>query len=70
MLGHQLVVLFGKVVEHLRGGALLKEVVPWGKALSLYNLTPLPVYSLLLEREHNMASHFCHNAFQPRWQDG
>lgn len=41
MLGHQLVVLFEKAVEHLRGGALLKEVAPWGKVLSLHNLSPL-----------------------------
>lgn len=47
-LGHQLVVLFHKVVELLGGGALMEEVPNWECAgLRLYGMAPLPVHSLL-----------------------
>lgn len=38
-------VLFGPVVEPLRGGALLKEVGGWGWALGLYDNSSLAAHS-------------------------
>ena len=46
-LGHQLVVLFGEVMEALADGALLEEICHWGWALGVHSPAPLPIVSLL-----------------------
>ena len=43
----QLVVLYRVTVKPLEGGALLRKICYWARALEFYSLVPLPFLSLL-----------------------
>lgn len=43
--GHQLVTLFGDIMEALGGRVLLEKSRPWDQALRIYSLAPPLVFS-------------------------
>lgn len=56
----QLLVLFGKVIETLRGTVLLEEVCHWGRDLRFYSLILLLVYGWKCDQPNSCS---CHQAF-------
>lgn len=55
----QLVVLFGKAMEPLGGGVLLKEVHHWRLTLKVYSLAPFAVLLLFLVCGLNHSASHC-----------